>query len=366
MKILHITNHFWPSTGGIEKFVWDLCMESRGLGFECEVLCLNHPHHSSIVLPAHETVEGIRITRVPFWNWVYYKPALLPLQNLREADVLHVHGVGALLDFIIATKPLLRKPIIVSTHGGIFHTKAIGLIKKAYFSGWQRIALRRVDRVVACSKNDFELFKPVAKRLILIENGVELKRFEQCTKKSQKNIFLFVGRLSKNKRIDQLRETAGIVDNSGVDFELRLVGEDWEGIRSKLEAEAKHLGISKQVVFVGKASEKELVEEYCNAKVFVSASSYEGFGISAIEAMAAGCVVILNSIDSFKVFVEPEKNGYLVDYSNPKACARVWKDVVTKDQTMIFQQAAKTAEQFAWKKKIVEWKSLYECFSKKK
>ncbi len=360
MKVLHITNHFWPSTGGVEKFILDLCRESMKTGITCEVLCLNRPHHSKEILPPFGEIEGIKITRIPFVNLTYYKPALLPLEKLKEADVLHVHGVGALLDFVVATKILHKKPIVVSTHGGIFHTKALSLVKKAYFFGFERWVLKGVNQVVACSRNDEALFASISNRLIRIDNGVELKRFDASLGEKKKNVFLYVGRISKNKCIDQLIETFGALNEKEKSFELRLVGEDWEGIRSELEKKAQSQGIADKIVFVGHVSESELVREYQNASFFVSASRYEGFGISAIEGMAAGCIPIVNPIDSFKNFISEGKNGFFVEYPNPIQAAQKIEEIASKKLDPLRVNAQKTAQEYGWDRKINDWIKVYQ------
>ena len=61
--------------------------------------------------------------------------------------------------------------------------------------------------------------------------------------KKKKNCFLFVGRLSKNKRIDLLIDAFSLLQKKGIDFELRIVGEDWEGILPELKQKAKEEGV---------------------------------------------------------------------------------------------------------------------------
>jgi hypothetical protein len=120
---------------------------------------------------------------MPFLNLHYYKPAILPKEELAWADVIHVHGISALSDFLVLTKHRHRKPIVLNTHGGLFHTQSLAGIKKMYFFGGQKIMLKGVDLVVADSPHDFELFKPIAPRIVLIENGVDFSALSKKTKK---------------------------------------------------------------------------------------------------------------------------------------------------------------------------------------
>jgi alpha-1,3-mannosyltransferase len=106
---------------------------------------------------------------------------------------------------------------------------------------------------------------------------------------------------------------------------LDIVGEDWEGLRGGLESLRAEKGMQAVVTLHGGVSEKELRQAYARAQYFVSASSYEGFGISTIEGMAAGCIPIVNRIPTFQSFVGEENaggtRGLLVDYGSPREAA---------------------------------------------
>jgi len=115
--------------------------------------------------------------------------------------------------------------------------------------------------------------------------------------------FLFVGRLSKNKRLDNLLKTFGEVRKHTPNFTLTIVGEEFDWTTHQLKDLAKEAGIQKQVRILGRVSDKKLNQIYKESDFFVSASEYEGFGIAAIEAMAAGNILILNDIPAFRELV---------------------------------------------------------------
>lgn len=359
MKILHVCNQFWPGTGGVEKIVMDLCRETGKEGFENAVLCLNRLHGSTKTLPASDQWENVPITRVPFLDAFFYKPAILPLRELKNADLILVHGISALLDFVALCKVFHHKPIVVLTHGGIFHTLRGGILKKIYFFGVERLVLKLVDRVVACSKPDFALFRPITKRIVLIENGVALERFKAlASQEKDRNVFLFAGRLSRNKQVDWLIRTFGRLQGK-MEFELRIVGEDWEGLSASLKKIAKEEKIADRVVFTGKVSEDALLSEYAKAGFFVSASRHEGFGITVIEAMASGCIPLLNPIPSFSEFVRDGENGFLVDFSNAEKAAERILALNSCQTEEIAKRAVARAEHFSWKSRLVQWKQLF-------
>src|SRR5580658_625965 len=149
LRILHITTDFLPGIGGLERFVRDLAVKLQSRNISSTVLCLNRVAGDERRLPATDVCDGIPVHRVGFLNLKYYKPVLLPLPLLRSADILHVHGIGAHLDFTVTAKPLHRKPIILSTHGGIFHTTNQSTLKNIYFTLVRSLILPRVNRIIA-------------------------------------------------------------------------------------------------------------------------------------------------------------------------------------------------------------------------
>jgi len=358
MKITHVFHHFHPCTGGIETVILELSRETKKWHWP-HVVCLNKCPKGTETLPLESTEHGIKVSRIPFINLGFYKFAPAVSKKIKETDLLHVHGINFFSDFLALTKILHKKPMVLSTHGGIFHNSS-GILKKIYFFGWCRIALRAFDKIVCVSKNDFELFSKIInkKKLVLIENGIETEKFKSGKKK--KNSFVFLGRMSKNKRIGLLIDALAETKEK---FELHIAGMDFDNIALDLRAKALEKGISDKVIIHGEISEKKLLDLLSESEFFVSASEYEGFGITALEAMASGCIPILNSIESFRHFVQGEKNGFIADFADTKNTAEKIKKIMALKQSEkngISKNAVSRAEDFSWKNRAFEFDRVYE------
>src|ERR1700678_239992 len=226
LSVVHICTDFWPSTGGIQQFVRDLATRSASAGFRVTVLCFNRAKGCSGKLPAADLMEGVAIRRIPFIDLRYYKPAVIPLALLESHDLIHVHGIGAPLDYVALTKGVHKRPIIVSTHGGIFHTAALKGLKHFYFNTIVRGVMRRVDMVAACSSGDATLFSTVAPRVTLLENAVAVQPYLALSAAAkQRGRCLYVGRLGENKGIGLLLRAAAAAAELGATFSLLLVGQ---------------------------------------------------------------------------------------------------------------------------------------------
>src|SRR5690349_11548212 len=124
MRVLHVVRQFHPSIGGLESVVAGLAGEQRRNGIAAEVLTLDRLFHDPTRrrLPATDQVGDIPIRRIPFAGSRRYPLAAPVLRHLRGFDLVHVHGVDFFSDFLAATQPLHKRPLVLSTHGGFFHT----------------------------------------------------------------------------------------------------------------------------------------------------------------------------------------------------------------------------------------------------
>lgn len=349
MRILHVCHHFYPCVGGIEKYVEDLCTNLIALGHECEVVCLNTCAKRKDKLPEFVVHRGIKIHRVPFINFRIYKIAPHVLKFVRGKDVVHIHGLGFFSDILTVTRFFHRKPLVLSTLGGVFHTGSHALLKQAYFNFWCKLTMKGVSRIIAVSKSDEKIFSKFS-NVTHIPVGISFGKFASLRKKEEENTLLFVGRISKNKRIDNLIRTVSFLKKQVPGIKLLIVGGDWEGIKNELEGMVSRLGLRDNVVFAGRVDEKELLNYYSRSQLFVTASEFESFGITVLEAMASGMPVVLNDISVFREFVKNNENGFIVDYSKPETAANKIASLLGKNLTQVKHRAQETAENYDWKR----------------
>jgi alpha-1,3-mannosyltransferase len=220
--------------------------------------------------------------------------------------------------------------------------------------------LRFADRVVAVSENDANIFSKIIpkEKITIIHNPVRLDKF-YCAKKNP-NTFVFVGRLSRNKRLDLLIEAFASASQNK-EAMLYIVGSDFENLRLMLEEKVKKLRAEDRVKFLGALSEQELIELLASTDFFISASEYEGFGISAIEGMASGCIPVLSNIPSFRAFVEEGKNGFLLDFQSKRASKKLAQimELSQAEKEELRKNAMAYAKRFESKEQTKKLLTLY-------
>lgn len=357
MRILHICNHFYPNIGGVEKYVYELCKNLNANGFDSDVLCFDREFKGS-KLRRHQVVEGIDIYRESSLNLKLYNISPAIWKHLKGYDIIHVHGLGFYFDFLASTRRIHGKPLVLSTHGGIFHTKRALFLKKIYFGLLARRLMKNVDAVFAHSLNDKKLFSRITEKnkLFLVPYSIYYKDY-QIRRRPVRNSMLFVGRVDRNKRIDNLFKVVAGIKEEIPNVKLLVVGAKLEG---SLKRMARDLGIMENVRFEGEKFGKALIRYYSRAALFVSASEYEGFGISVLEAMAAGCPVVVSDIEAFRNFVSNGKNGFITDFSDTETAVKVIESAFGRNLEKIQRNAKLFAKAYDWKNTIKKTVGIYE------
>lgn len=331
LRILHVGNHALPCIGGVESTLWESAKIQAKMGHTVSILVFDTCTQGTQKLPAYEEKQGVKIYRIPQHGPRFYRtPSLSALsERVQQNDIIHVHGFGPWLDALIWIRNQYAGKIVVNSHGGFFHTKERKVLKTIYTKIWLPLIWKKISMIIFDSEQDKQKFSHLpSENAIVLPNGINLERFNAfpLSKKNQNQLF-FLSRLSKNKRVDRLLDAFALVAQKRPKTHLHIAGEDWEGLLSPLKEKATQLGIEKQVTWYGKTSDETIDQLYTKSGIFISASEYEGFGITAIESLAAGCIPLFNNIPTFREFVENDPR-FLADFSLPEQTAQSLEELL--------------------------------------
>ena len=110
----------------------------------------------------------------------------------------------------------------------------------------------------------------------------------------KENSIVFVGNVKPHKGISILLDAFDELNNN--DLTLKIIGKKEKFLVGIDFDESKY----KNVVFTGRLSDEELLEEISKAKYLVQPSLYEGFGVPPLEAMYLGTIPVISNIEVFK------------------------------------------------------------------
>lgn len=300
MRIALVTPRYPPANGGVEQVVAHLARGLAALGEQVEVLTQAETRGAA----GSATVGGVRVRRfaapVPDRQaqitprlWAYLAC------HASRYDVIHAHnyhGLLALAAALAATRPLVFSP----HYHGTGHTPVRRLLHVPY-RACGRYLFDRAARVLCDSEAEALLvrrhFPSASGRIQVVPPGVAVEDFRcaQPFPSGTRQIILCSGRLEPYKQIDRL---IAAMPHLGDRFLLVVIGDG--SARTSLEAQTRRLGLSGTIRFVGRVDDVTVRRWLRTAAVYVTLSRHEAYGLSAVEALAAGAQVLASAIPAYR------------------------------------------------------------------
>jgi alpha-1,3-mannosyltransferase len=324
MKIVHVVRQYYPAVGGLENVVRELASAQAAEGHKVRVVTIDRVFGAPVgeKLQPRQSVDGVEVVRVRSYGSQRYPIAAAAIKHVGDADVVHVHAIDFFFDYFAWTKLFHRRKLIVSTHGGFFHTSYAAWLKRIYFTTITRTSLVWYDMVVAVSPADRELFGRIRGRdIVCIENGVNVSAYAQASSPTPAKSILALGRLSSNKRIDSVLCFLAALRRLDPQWRLTIAGRQWDvGVESLREL-SRSLHVDGAVEIIVDPSEGAIRKLMSDCSIIASASEYEGFGVAAVEGISAGLFPVLNDIPPFRDLVTRTGIGMLVDFFDAESAA---------------------------------------------
>ena len=367
MKIVHVVRQFYPAVGGLENVVLELAAAQVVAGHLVKVITLDRIFHEprAARLVARDFVRGIEVIRIPFVGSYRYPIALSVLRHIGPCDLVHVHAIDFFFDFLAWTKWLHRRNLVVSTHGGFFHTGFAAKLKEIYFKTITRRSMRAYGAVIAVSPSDEQRFQTIRHRgLVCVENGVDIAKYADAAASRPTKTIVVHGRWSSNKRLDRVVAAVAELRKADPGWNLILAGRPWDVSAADLSRICNAAGLSQGVTIATSPSEDEMRQLFHRASLAASASSYEGFGVAAVEAMSAGLLPILNNIPAHRNLVIKAGVGGLTDFTNAQEAAvaiRQSYEALCRDHAGMRTKLIQASRRYGWAETCQAYEQVYSA-----
>ncbi|XOU93930.1 MAG: glycosyltransferase family 4 protein [Candidatus Kerfeldbacteria bacterium] len=228
-------------------------------------------------------------------------------------------------------------------------------------------SLRKANKIIAVSnstKKDLqEIFNVSSKKIKVVHEGASIEKISVKNKKIDSltrfklgpKYILYIGTLMPRKNIVTLiRAYKKLLqaEPGYSEYQLILAGAKAFGSEAIFD-EIKALKLKKQVKYIGYVTHNQKMELIKKATCFTFPSSYEGFGLPVLEAMALGTPVITSNVSSLPevagkaaILVDPEKEMEIANalkklLSNKKLQARLSKSGKKQAQNFTWENCAK-------------------------
>jgi alpha-1,3-mannosyltransferase len=220
---------------------------------------------------------------------------------------------------------MVRKPILVHTHGLILHTQALHRLKAVMLRVYYGPIFRHVvDGVIADSASDRQILLEACrvpdKDIRLFLNALDLHALQQIEPTPEPGRILVFGRIDTHKgHADLLRALASV----GGAWTLDVVGAGPEALIAELQALASELGLAERVRWHGEVDDDTLKSMLSRAWLVCFPSQFEGFGLALVEAMAAGCNVLVSDLPTHHEILGEGLEELVTDFQAPEAADRL-------------------------------------------
>jgi glycosyltransferase involved in cell wall biosynthesis len=300
MKILHVINNL--GSGGAEKLVEQFVpLMNEKENVQVDVLLLTDVGN---VFDKYLKDNGVNVTVVPLRNPRNPLNVFYLRRHIVQGsyDVVHAHLFPTLYWISIVSKLMVRndKPRFISTEHSTHNRRRENLI----FRPLEKFVYSGYDAIICISEKVHQnlvnwLDKAGDDRFVTIPNGINIARFRDAKpyNKTQINprfdgdikIICMVGRFSEAKDQRTLIRGMELLPQS---VHLLLVGDG--PLKSEHENLTVTLNLDHRIHFLGFRNDVARIMKTCD--FIVLSSHWEGFGLAAVEGMAAGKPVIASNV----------------------------------------------------------------------
>lgn len=356
--------HVWA--GGAEVYVHELAKRWVKNGNHVTIFCGNDGS-----CERHEIVDGVNIIRRGGFYTVYVWAILYYILRLRGRYDVIVESVNAMPFFTPLFSRIPKLAIIHHVHSDIILKEfklpltriPLAVITKFIESKVMPIVYQNTQMVTVSksSKEDMEKIGFGKNKAIQIINpGIDLDILKP-SHKSKTPTLLYLGRLKPYKSIDTLIKATNELREVFPNIRVKIAG--FGESRQELERLTRKLGLQRYVEFLGRVSEANKVRLLGEAWVFVQPSTFEGWGISVLEANACGTPIVASRVPGLVDSVKNPSTGYTVKVKDEKAFAEAIQKLLqdNKLRKRFSANSIKWASNFSWQKKASEFMNIIEA-----
>jgi glycosyltransferase involved in cell wall biosynthesis len=349
--------------GGTEMQVMTLISTLITAGYRV-IICCYYEFEESVVRLMKDVGAEVVLMHLnrPRWKYGIFKMIEL-IMKLRvilrsyNPDVVHVQYLAPGLLPIVAARLSGIPTIFATVH--IAGSIAYGLKAKLLL----RIGAKLTTAFICVSRGvekfwfgDSHLFRPGKadnnRRHFTIYNAIDASRISEISRGVDRNelrkslgihdclVVGIVGRLARQKGHTILLDALAEVVKEVQATRLFIIGDGPD--KGELEEKAHRLGLDNYIRWFGALPQEEVFRLYNAMDVFVMPSLYEGFGLTAVEAMAAGLPVVGTKVAGLSEIIENGVTGYLVSVGDSQELSRCLSYLITNpDQAQRMGQEGK-------------------------
>jgi glycosyltransferase involved in cell wall biosynthesis len=237
-------------------------------------------------------------------------------------------------------------------------------VKQVWLRTVTRWTLHHADAVWFTSAADQARLAPTRAPGVVMEDGVDLEPFLGRPRHPEAGSWLVPGRVDVHKGLDDLIEVVAELARRGrAPTRVEITGASRvPGLIDRLRQQAERRGVGRVIRFVGVLEPEAYAEALARCELALLPSRREGFGIAAVEAMAAGAPVVLADIPAFRDRVRSGVDGWLARFRIPGDAARLLIELPSGPSLQAVGEAARErSRRFSWRFRVRGWEAAYRA-----
>jgi 1,2-diacylglycerol 3-alpha-glucosyltransferase len=347
LKIAFYTDTFLPAVDGVVMSILNFKKELENRGHEVYVYASGTSKTKQMSKDQKNIiiVRGLRFSKYP-----QYSMALFPLGSKLKTinvkmDISHAHTPFMMGIHAMVLSKVDRTPIVGSFHT-LFTDKSV---IKDYFAdnrmlektitrySWKyaRLFYNRCNRVAAPSNSiKTMLERKEIRNVDVVPNGIDIKKFnpdvsgskirKMIVKGRKEKVVMYVGRISKEKRLETLIKAAAIMKKDDVKFVFIGNGP----AESHYHHMVERMHLRDKVMFMGFVKNSKLPDYYAASDLFCIPSTFETQGVVSLEAMASGKPVVGADYLALRDLIKNGSNGEKFRALDGNDCAKKLRKVI--------------------------------------
>jgi glycosyltransferase involved in cell wall biosynthesis len=342
------TRHIWA--GGAEVYIHELAKRWVSNSHKVTLFCGNDGKN-----PREEMVDGIRVVRrggfftVYIWAAVYY---LLKFRGHYDLIIDSENGIPFFTPLYVRVPKFL---LIHHIHQNYFHRYVKFPLKQIAIILESKImpAVYKNQKIITVSesskKDIVSLGISQPEDINIINPGVDLTKFIRSPKTDHPSI-LYLGRIRSYKNIDVAIKAFSQIVRKYPTARFNIAG--WGENIDDLKKLVASLRLTRSIKFYERVSETDKVRLLASSWLMVQPSSFEGWGITVIEANASGTPVVASDVVGLRDSVVNQETGMLVAEKNPSDLAAAVIGLIEKPVRLrrLSQNAYTWSKRFDWDK----------------
>ncbi|HTY13182.1 MAG TPA: glycosyltransferase [Candidatus Omnitrophota bacterium] len=322
MKYLCVIPSYYPALqfGGSVTAIHALNTALARAGVDVTVYTTDAGLKGRVVTGREMAVNGVKVTYFDYQRgfdflgqtgWHFSLPLTGSLfGKVKEADIVYLPAIWNYPTLAAAVCCRVhKKPYVIAPHGSLypFTFGKKSWKKRPYYQMISKRVIRGAAAVHYTTEDEKEKTSAnfgLNGSSIVVPNGQDHSEFKtlpdpeplyrRYPELKGKKVVLFLGRINWKKGLDLLAEGFSLAAGKIPGMHLLIAGPDEDGYERKIRSILERMGALGATTFTGNLTGDDRLRAFAVSRVFVLPSYSENFGMSVIEAMAAGVPVIVS------------------------------------------------------------------------